>query len=102
MFALELIAECARRRDRQCGRKREDMFISRDELCALARSEGKQMVVIWIGRTERGYTFGILDNFRELLEDLDEPNCVFRRNPFSQIRASQRPLHLVQQRLGYD
>jgi hypothetical protein len=39
--ALELVEEFARRRDWQCGRERENMFISRDELGALARGESQ-------------------------------------------------------------
>jgi hypothetical protein len=100
--ALELLQECPRRRDRQLVAEREHVCVSRNERCALARGERKQIIVAGVIRMNGRRSFGVGHNLAKLLEQSDEPSRVFRRHPTADLGSVQRSLHLVEQCPAHD
>src|SRR6266699_2829791 len=56
--ALELLQECARRRDREFAVQRKHVCVTRNERCALARSQRQQVVVAGIIRVNGRRSLG--------------------------------------------
>ena len=99
---LELVQEPPRRGDRQLVPEREHVCVARNDLDALSRGEREQVIVTGINGTHRRWSFGVGHDLRELLEQVDEPACIFRRDSCAELRSGERSLHLVEQRPADD
>jgi hypothetical protein len=99
---LELVQEPPRRGDRQLVHEREHVCVARNELNALSRGEREQVIITGINGTHRRWAFGVRHDLRKLLEQGDEPACIFRCDSSAQLRSAERSLQLVEQRPADD
>jgi hypothetical protein len=78
------------------------MCVSRNERCALARSQREQVVVAGVIRVNGRWSFGVRHDLPDLLQQPDEPKRVLGRNSAADLWLVQRSLHLLEQGLAND
>lgn len=78
------------------------MCVTRNEGCALARSQREQVIVAGVIRVNGRCSFGVRHDLSKLLEESDEPNGVLRRDSTADPWLVQRSLYLVEQCLAND
>ena len=78
------------------------MCVTRNEGCALARSQREQVIVAGVIRVNGRCSFGVLHDLPKLVEESSEPNGILRRDSTADPWLVQRSLYLVEQYLADD
>jgi hypothetical protein len=76
--------------------------VTRNEGCALARSQREQVIVAGVIRVNGRCSFGVLHDLPKLVEESSEPNGILRRDSTADPWLVQRSLYLVEQCLADD
>jgi hypothetical protein len=76
--------------------------VTRNEGCALARSQREQVIVAGVIRVNGRCSVGVLHDLPKLVEESSEPNGILRRDSTADPWLVQRSLYLVEQCLADD
>lgn len=66
------------------------MPIAGDEVGVRGRSEGEEIVVVWVGRSLLGRSGWIVDWLSTLLEQFEQLGGILRRHSIAQLRRRER------------
>jgi len=93
----ELADELRRCEDWQVLSQAAEVPVAGDQECALADGQGEEVVVVRIGRADRGGVGGVLGEHSVIADPADEDGSVLGRDPFPELLVSERARELGDQ-----